>query len=158
MPLVFSSTVAIPLVYPVQIFLNSQMGADIGLRTNLLTFYSFGLNIILVIFFSCFYVSLVLKPTDMSENLSKMAYSIPGIRQGRETTKFLQKVINRLAFVGGLFLAFIAFFPIFLGNVFQFNLFTNLTSLLILIGVITDTTSQIQGYLTSSRYANFKKA
>ena len=88
MPLVFSSTVAIPLVYPVQIFLNSQMGADIGLRTNLLTFYSFGLNIILVIFFSCFYVSLVLKPTDMSENLSKMAYSIPGIRQGRETTKF----------------------------------------------------------------------
>jgi preprotein translocase subunit SecY len=94
----------------------------------------------------------------MSENLNKMANKNANIRQGKETTTYLEKIINRLAFVGGLFLAFIAFFPIFLGNVFQFNLFTNLTSLLILIGVITDTTSQIQGYLTSSRYANFKKA
>ena len=94
----------------------------------------------------------------MSESLSKMAYTIINVRQGKETTKFLEKVINRLAFVGGLFLSFIAFFPILLGNIFQFNfLFTNLTSLLILIGVITDTTSQIEGYLTASKYGNFKK-
>jgi preprotein translocase subunit SecY len=157
MPLVFSSTIAVPLIYPVQLFLNSQMSASINLRTNLLTFYSFGLNIILVVFFSCFYVSLVLKPTDMSENLSKMAYSIPGIRQGSETTRFLQKVINRLAFVGGLFLAFLTFLPILIGNLFHFSVFKNLTSLLILIGVITDTTSQISGYLVSTRYEGFKK-
>jgi preprotein translocase subunit SecY len=157
MPLVFSSTIAIPLVYPVQMLLNSQLGMELAFRTNLLTFYSFGLNIILVIFFSCFYVSLVLKPVDMSRNLSKMAYSIPGIKQGRDTTKFLQKVINRLAFVGGLFLAFLAFLPILIGNLFHVTLFKNLTSLLILIGVITDVTSQINGYLVSTRYEGFKK-
>ena len=94
----------------------------------------------------------------MSESLNKMAYTVASVRQGKETTKFLEKTIYRLAFVGGLFLAFIAFFPILLGNIFKFNLFTNFTSLLILIGVITDTTSQIQGYLTSARYENFKKA
>ena len=105
---------------------------------------------------SCFYVSLVLKPKDISENLGKMAYSVPGIKQGKETTKYLEKIINRLAFIGGLFLAFLAFFPILLGNFFQFTVFKNLTSLLILIGVITDTTSQIRGYMVFNRYEDFK--
>jgi len=62
-----------------------------------------------------------------------------------------------LAFMGGLFLAFLAFFPLLLGNIFQFNLFKNVTSLLILVGVITDTTAQIRGYLISRNYEGFKK-
>jgi preprotein translocase subunit SecY len=157
MPLVFSSTIAIVLVYPVQQFINLTVGADNSFWVDALKFYSFGANLILVVFFSCFYVSLVLKPKDMSENLGKMAYNIPGIRQGKETTKYLEKTINRLAFIGGLFLAFLAFFPLLIGNIFQFTFFKNLTSLLILIGVITDTTSQIRGYLISSRYEGFKK-
>jgi preprotein translocase subunit SecY len=157
MPLVFSSTIAVVFMYPVQILLSSALLTNAaGLASKLLTIYSFGINFILVIFFSCFYVSLVLKPKDMSENLGKMAYSIPGIRQGKETTKYLEKVINRLAFIGGLFLAFLAFFPLFVGNFIQFGLFKNLTSLLILIGVITDTTSQITGYLVSTRYEGLK--
>ena len=133
------------------------VGANNSFWVEILQVYSFGTNLILVVFFSCFYVSLVLKPKDMSENLGKMAYNIPGIRQGKETTKYLEKTINRLAFIGGLFLAFLAFFPLLIGNVFQFTFFKNLTSLLILIGVITDTTSQIRGYLISSRYEGFKK-
>jgi preprotein translocase subunit SecY len=157
MPLVFSSTIAILLVYPVQQFINLTVGANNSFWVEILQVYSFGANLILVVFFSCFYVSLVLKPKDMSENLGKMAYNIPGIRQGKETTKYLEKTINRLAFIGGLFLAFLAFFPLLIGNVFQFTFFKNLTSLLILIGVITDTTSQIRGYLISSRYEGFKK-
>ena len=157
MPLVFSSTIAILLVYPVQQFINLTVGANNSFWVEILQLYSFGANLILVVFFSCFYVSLVLKPKDMSENLGKMAYNIPGIRQGKETTKYLEKTINRLAFIGGLFLAFLAFFPLLIGNVFQFTFFKNLTSLLILIGVITDTTSQIRGYLISSRYEGFKK-
>lgn len=157
MPLVFSSTIAILLVYPVQQFINLTVGANNSFWIEILQVYSFGANLILVVFFSCFYVSLVLKPKDMSENLGKMAYNIPGIRQGKETTKYLEKTINRLAFIGGLFLAFLAFFPLLIGNVFQFTFFKNLTSLLILIGVITDTTSQIRGYLISSRYEGFKK-
>ena len=158
MPLVFSSTISVLLVYPAQLLLSSfQSTSNIG-QTSFLTFFSFGLNLVLIVFFSCFYASLVLKPKDMSESLNKMAYTIANVRQGKETTKFLEKVIYRLAFVGGLFLAFIAFFPILLGNIFKFNLFTNFTSILILIGVITDTTSQIRGYLTSARYGNVKKA
>jgi preprotein translocase subunit SecY len=158
MPLVFSSTVAIILIYPIQIFLGSLTFLSPANLTSLISFYSFILNFVLVIFFSCFSVSLVLKPQEMAENLSKMAYTIPGIRQGKETTKYLGKVTNRLAFIGGLFLAFLAFFPILVGNLFQFSLFKNFTSLLILIGVITDTTAQINGYLVATRYEGFKKS
>ena len=86
-----------------------------------------------------------------------MAYTIPGIRQGKQTTLYLENTVSRLAFMGGLFLAFLAFFPLLLGNFFQFNLFKNVTSLLILIGVITDVTSQIRGYLVSKNYEEFKK-
>ena len=90
--------------------------------TSFLTVFSFGLNIILVVFFSSFYALLVLKPKDLSENLTKMAYSIPGLKQGKETTRHLEQVISRLAFMGGLFLAFLAFFPLVLGNLLHLGL------------------------------------
>jgi preprotein translocase subunit SecY len=157
MPLVFSSTISVVLVYPIQILLSNLPFASSQIGLNFITFYSFAVNLVLVVFFSCFYVSLVLKPKEIAKNLNKMAYTLPGIKQGNETTKYLEKVINRLAFVGGLFLAFLAFVPVLITNLFQLNLFKNLTSLLILIGVITDTTSQIQGYLLSVRYEGFKK-
>jgi preprotein translocase subunit SecY len=129
-----------------------------GNLTNFLTICSFGLNLVLVVFFSTFYALLVLKPKDLSENLTKMAYNIPGLKQGKETTQYLEQVISRLAFMGGIFLAFLAFFPLLVGNLFQFNIFKNLTSLIILIGVITDVTSQVKGYLVSQNYESFKKA
>lgn len=157
MPLVFSSTVATLLYYPAQLLLTTDFAKTVSFLPSLVTFYSFALNIGLVIFFSCFYAVLVLKPEDISQNLAKMAYTIPGIRQGKQTTLYLENTVSRLAFMGGLFLAFLAFFPLLLGNFFQFNLFKNVTSLLILIGVITDVTSQIRGYLVSKNYEEFKK-
>ncbi len=154
MPLVFSTTIATFLFYPIQLlftFVSAQL-------TGALTLISFGLNLILVVFFSSFYALLVLKPKDLSENLTKMAYNIPGLKQGKETTRYLEQIISRLAFMGGLFLAFLAFFPIVIGNLFNFTIFKNLTSLIILIGVITDVSSQIRGYLVSQNYESFKKA
>ena len=155
MPLVFSSTVAVFLAYPVQLVLNLGF-INSSLASSFMSFYSIALNIILVVIFSCFYAALVLKPNDISQNLAKMAYSIPGVRQGKDTTKYLEKTVARLAFMGGLFLAFLAFFPLIIGNVLQVNIFKNVTSLLILIGVITDVTSQIRGYLVARKYEGFK--
>ena len=157
LPLVFSSTVAVLFIYPAQYLVTSLGLTSTPMETTVITFYSFFINLVLIVFFSCFYVSVILKPTDMSKNLSKMAYVIPGVKQGKETTKYLEKLITRLSFVGGLFLAFLTFAPLLVSNLFNITLFKNLTSLLILIGVITDTTSQITGYLISSRYEEFKK-
>jgi preprotein translocase subunit SecY len=153
MPLVFSTTIVTLVLYPLQILLSSTSFNNGGVVVTL----SFALNFILVIFFSSFYALLVLKPKDLSENLTKTAYSIPGLKQGKETTFYLKQVISRLAFLGGLFLAFLAFFPFLLSNFFQIGLFKNLTSLIILIGVLTDVSSQIKGYLVSQNYESFKK-
>jgi len=158
MPLVFSSTIATFLYYPLQILASSSFASSISFLPFLLSCYSFLLNIVLVIFFSGFYALLVLKPSDISQNLAKMAYNIPGVRQGNQTTQFLKQTVSRLAFMGGLFLAFLAFFPIVISNIFHFNFFKNVTSLLILVGVITDVTSQIRAYLISRNYEGFKKA
>jgi preprotein translocase subunit SecY len=158
MPLVFSTTIATFLFYPLQIVLSKVFAMGDSQLTNLLTLSSFVLNLVLVVFFSTFYALLVLKPKDLSDNLTKMAYNVPGLKQGKETTRYLEQVIGRLAFMGGIFLAFLAFFPLLVGNLFQFNLFKNLTSLIILVGVITDVTSQVKGYLVSQNYESFKKA
>jgi len=155
MPLVFSTTIATLLFYPLQIFLANvfaSMGAQL---TGILTIVSFFLNLVLVIFFSSFYALIVLKPKDLSENLTKLAYSIPGFKQGKETTQYLEQIISRLAFMGGIFLAFLALFPLVLSGLFHFNVFKNLTSLVILVGVITDVSSQIRGYLISQNYESF---
>ena len=153
MPLVFSTTIATFLFYPLQLFLSKILtNIDGSVLTSVLTFSSFVLNLILIVFFSTFYALLVLKPKDLSDNLTKMAYNVPGIKQGKETTQHLEQIISRLAFMGGIFLAFLAFFPFLIGNIFQFTFFKNLTSLIILIGVITDVSSQIRGFLVSQNY------
>jgi preprotein translocase subunit SecY len=158
MPLVFSTTIATFLFYPLQLLLSKILTSfDGALLTNILTFSSFILNLVLIVFFSTFYALLVLKPKDLSDNLTKMAYNVPGIKQGKETTRHLEQIISRLAFMGGIFLAFLAFFPILIGKLVQFNIFKNLTSLIILVGVITDVTSQVKGYLVSQNYESFNK-
>jgi preprotein translocase subunit SecY len=157
MPLVFSTTIATFLFYPLQLVLTKVFPLTGASLTSVLTFLSFALNIVFVVFFSSFYSLLVLKPKDLSENLTKMAYGVPGLKQGSETTQYLERVISRLAFMGGIFLAFLAFFPFLLSNVFQITVFKNLTSLIILVGVITDVSSQIRGFLVSQKYETFKK-
>jgi preprotein translocase subunit SecY len=155
MPLVFSTTIATLLFYPLQIAITGFFSIASPQLTSFLTFISFVLNLVLVIFFSSFYALIVLKPKDLSENLTKLAYSIPGIKQGKETTQYLEQIISRLAFMGGIFLAFLALFPFVLSSLFQFNVFKNLTSLVILVGVITDVSSQVRGYLVSQNYESF---
>ena len=147
MPLVFSNTVATFLFYPVQFIRSKCFAADLEELETIMSFLFLALNLGLVIFFSIFSALLILKPKDLSENLIKMSYNIPGLKQGKETTKYLKQLISRLGFMGGIFLASLAFFPFL----------KNLTSLIILVGVITDVTTQVKGYLVSQNYEIFKK-
>ena len=145
MPLVFSSTIAALLFYPLQKFSEFKTGGNISFVPKLVTLMSFGLNIALVIFFSCFYAVLILKPEEISKIWLKWHTIFPVFDKENKQHTFFEQTISRLAFMGGLFLAFLAFLPIVLSNFLQFNVFTNVTSLLILIGVITDVTTKIRG-------------
>lgn len=155
MPLVFSSTIVGFIMSLAKFFIKLTFINDFAY--SFINFLSIALNIILIIFFSCFYAALVLKPNDISQNLTKMAYIIPEIRQGKDTTKYLENLVERLAFIGGLFLSFLVFFPLIIDNFLQVNIFKNVTSLLILIGVITDVTAELRVYRVLLKYEKLFK-
>nr|AYR05820.1 preprotein translocase subunit SecY [Lithothamnion sp.] len=109
---------------------------------------------ILIIIFSYFYSSLVLSPDDIAKNLKKMGASIPGIRPGDHTSKYLKTILDRLTFLGSIFLFSVALIPSFITKITHLNAFQGLgaTSLLILVGVAIDTAKQIQTYIISEKY------
>lgn len=109
---------------------------------------------ILIITFSYFYSSIILSPDDVAKNLKKMGATIPGIRPGKSTSQYLKTILDRLTFLGSMFLFLVAFIPSIITNATHINAFQGLgaTSLLILVGVAIDTAKQIQTYLISEKY------
>ncbi|BFM39810.1 preprotein translocase subunit SecY [Synechocystis sp. LKSZ1] len=114
---------------------------------------------LMIFFFSYFYASLIVNPEDVSKNLKKMGSSIPGIRPGKKTEEYLEGVLNRLTFLGAIFLSIVATVPIFVERATGVTTFQGLgaTSLLILVGVAIDTAKQIQTYVISQRYEGMIK-
>jgi preprotein translocase subunit SecY len=161
MPIIFASAVLVLPSYLQQI-INNEIIKNLLLLLSptsnnkyIYTIFYFSL----ILFFSYFYSSLVINPNDISQNLKKMESSIPGIRPGKATVSYLQKTLNRLTFLGALFLAFIAIIPTIIESITQISTFKGLgaTSLLILVGVAIDTAKQIQTYLISKNYENIIK-
>jgi preprotein translocase subunit SecY len=95
----------------------------------------------------------------MAQNLKKMGASIPGIRPGKATSEYIERVINRLTFLGAIFLGLVAIVPTAVEGATQVRTFQGLgaTSLLILVGVAIDTAKQIQTYVISQRYEGMVK-
>jgi preprotein translocase subunit SecY len=161
MPIIFASAFLVLPAYISQITTNPIILTIVSLlsptssnKSIYLLFY-----FLLILFFSYFYASLILNPSDVSKNLKKMESSIPGIRPGKATTDYLQKTLNRLTFLGALFLAFIALVPSLIESITSISTFKGLgaTSLLILVGVAIDTSKQVQTYLISKNYENILK-
>lgn len=115
--------------------------------------------LVLILFFSYFYASLIVNPVDMSQNLKKMGASVPGIRPGKATSDYIERVLNRLTFLGAIFLGLVAIVPTAVEGATQVRTFQGLgaTSLLILVGVAIDTAKQIQTYVISQRYEGMVK-
>lgn len=115
--------------------------------------------LLLILFFSYFYASLVVNPEDMSQNLKKMGSSIPGIRPGKATSEYLERTLNRLTFLGAIFLGLVATVPTAVESATGVTTFQGLgaTSLLILVGVAIETARQIQSSVISQRYEGMVK-
>jgi preprotein translocase subunit SecY len=115
--------------------------------------------LLLILFFSYFYASLIMNPIDLSQNLKKMGASVPGIRPGKATSDYIEGVLNRLTFLGAVFLGLVATVPTAVESATGVPTFRGLgaTSLLILVGVAIDTAKQIQTYVISQRYEGMVK-
>jgi preprotein translocase subunit SecY len=112
---------------------------------------------IFIILFTYFYTAVTFNPVDQADNLKKYGGFIPGVRPGRPTAEFLDRILARLTFPGALFLAAIAAFPTVLINQTNANFFFGGTSILIVIGVALDTMKQLEAQLMMRNYEGFLK-
>ena len=112
---------------------------------------------ILIIFFTYFYTSITFNPEEVSENMKSNGGFIPGIRPGKPTVEYLQKVMNRVTFTGAVFLAVIAVMPIVIGNFTAIDFRFGGTSLLIAVGVALDTMKQLENQMVMRNYHGFLK-
>jgi preprotein translocase subunit SecY len=112
---------------------------------------------ILIILFTYFYTAVTFNPVDQADNLKKYGGFIPGVRPGRPTAEFLDRILARLTFPGALFLAAVAALPTILINQTSANFFFGGTSILIVIGVALDTMKQLEAQLMMRNYAGFLK-
>jgi preprotein translocase subunit SecY len=116
------------------------------------------LYFVLIIAFTYFYTAVSFDPEDVSDNIKKYGGFIPGIRPGRPTTDYLVKILEKLTFVGALFLGLIAVGPIFLARFTgQLTLYLTGTSLLIVVGVALETMKQIEAYVLMRHYEGFMR-
>ena len=166
-PIIFASSL---MQFPIVIagFLGKGNGTGIGsqiLRAmnsnnwcnpdNLV--YSLGLvlYILLTIFFAYFYTSITFNPMEVANNMKKNGGFIPGIRPGRPTVEYLQKILNYIIFIGACGLVIVQIIPFFFNGVFKANVSFGGTSLIIIVGVVLETIKQIESQMLVRNYSGF---
>ena len=112
---------------------------------------------VFIILFTYFYTAVTFNPVDQADNLKKYGGFIPGVRPGRPTAEFLDRILARLTFPGALYLAAVAALPTILINQTSANFYFGGTSILIVIGVALDTMKQLEAQLMMRNYEGFLK-
>ncbi len=106
----------------------------------------------LIVFFAYFYTAMTFNPVDVADNLKKHGGYIPGIRPGKQTADYLDRILTRLTFGGALYLAAICLLPSFLITEYGIPFYFGGTSLLIVVAVSLDTVAQVEAHLLTRHY------
>ncbi|HEY2811158.1 MAG TPA: preprotein translocase subunit SecY [Rhabdochlamydiaceae bacterium] len=160
-PVIFASTF---LMFPATIGQFVGRGSWVGQIANMISpgsvLYMF-IYVLLIIAFTYFWTATQFHPEQIASDMKKNGAFIPGIRQGKPTQDYLQSTMSRITFAGALFLASIAILPTLIGKLLgvdsTITYFFGGTSLLILVGVVLDTSKQIESHLLMKRYEGFMK-
>ena len=114
-------------------------------------------EVFFIIIFTYFYTAVTFNPVDQADNLKKYGGFIPGVRPGRPTAEYLDRILSRLTFPAALYLGAIAALPTILINQTSANFFFGGTSILIVVGVALDTVKQLEAQLMMRNYEGFLK-
>jgi preprotein translocase subunit SecY len=109
----------------------------------------------LIIFFCYFYTAVTFNPVDVADNMKKYGGYIPGIRPGKKTSQYIDKVLTRLTFGGAIYVSIICVLPSILMHRFNAPFYFGGTSLLIVVGVALDTLTQIESHMIQRHYEGF---
>ena len=109
----------------------------------------------LIVFFAYFYTAVTFNPVDVADNMKKHGGYIPGIRPGKKTAEYIDKVLTRITFGGAVYLSAVCVLPTIVMTYFSVPFYFGGTSLLIVVGVALDTVQQIEGHLITRNYEGF---
>lgn len=163
-PLRFNQAGVMPIILTTAILVVPNYISQLGLFPKIdfpINLEAFGFvywisYFLLILVFSSFYSTIVLNPKDISDQLQKMAVTIPGIRPGIQTTFYLKQVMKRITLVGATMLATLATIPNFIESTLSITSLNGLstTSLLILAGVVLDLVREVKNIYYSNVYSN----
>ncbi len=156
-PPIFASSI---MMFPATIgsFIQIDWVQQISAALSPGTIYYYILFVAFVVFFCFFYTAVTFKPDDVAENLKKNGGFVPGIRPGKKTSEFIDKVLTRITVVGAAYLSVVCVMPTILISKFNVPFYFGGTALLIVVGVAIDTISQIESHLVMRNYEGFMKA
>lgn len=119
--------------------------------------YSIGLivYVVMIIGFAYFYTSITFNPIEVADNMKKQGGFIPGIRPGKPTVDYLNKILNYIVFIGAVGLTIVVLIPIFFNGVFKAYVSFGGTSIIIIVGVILETIKQIESQMVVRNYKGF---
>ena len=126
--------------------------ADDGPQSGYFPFY-----VGLIIFFAFFYTAIVINPTDVADNIKRSGAYIPGIRPGKRTSEYIDRILGRLTLIGAVYVSVVCVMPVLLSNQAGVPFYFGGTALLIVVGVALDTIGQIEAHLVSRQYEGFVK-
>lgn len=156
-PIIFASSL---LMFPATI----AQFVNVGWLKTVAGWFAWGspiqttLYVILILFFTYFYTAVTLNITDMSDNIKKMGGFIPGLRPGKPTTEYLDRIMSRITLSGAIFLALIALMPHAIAAITGIQgVYFGGTALLIVVGVALDTMKQIESLVLMRHYQGFMK-
>lgn len=110
-----------------------------------------------IIFFCFFYTAIVFNPDNVADNMKKSGGYIPGIRPGKKTSEFIERILSRVTFIGAVYVSFVCVLPTLLVRKFNVPFYFGGTALLIVVGVALDTIQQIESHLILRHYDGLVK-
>ncbi|HEU0264213.1 MAG TPA: preprotein translocase subunit SecY [Geobacterales bacterium] len=113
--------------------------------------------VVLIIFFCYFYTSVTFNPIDVAENVKRHGGYIPGIRPGKETSEYIDRVLSKLTFVGAIYISLVCVLPTVMTQKMHLPFYFGGTAILIAVGVGMDTVAQIESHLITRSYEGFMK-
>lgn len=153
-PPIFASSI---LMFPAQLahFINTSWMRSIQDALNPSDWRYHILYVLLIVFFCYFYTAVTFNPVDVADNLKKNGGFIPGIRPGKKTAEYIDKVLTRITFGGAVYISAVCVLPSLMIAQFKVPFYFGGTGLLIVVGVALDTVQQIQSHLISRHYDGF---
>ncbi|CCK81620.1 MULTISPECIES: preprotein translocase subunit SecY [Desulfobacula] len=153
-PPIFASSI---IMFPTTLaqFINLPIMKTVAAMFSPGTIWYYLLYIGFIIFFCFFYTAVQFNPEDVAENMKKNGGYIPGIRPGKRTSEYIDKVLTRITVGGAIYVSAVCVLPTFLMSKFNIPFYFGGTALLIVVGVSIDTISQIESHLITGNYDGF---